>query len=132
MKNVAFAAVTAFAVGAAAAAHAANERSAYGAARAAYSGEIPDMASGTTTSGIGSLNALFAEWDRTGFSAPSKPGQYRVYRRNGYVTSGPGYNALASLIRAAVNDTRKGHDCDAARKIAEVKTLLAASHSGEE
>jgi hypothetical protein len=74
------------------------------------------------------MAALLAEWDRAGFIAPSKPGQYRVYGRNGYVTSGPGYSAMVSLIRSAVNDTRNGRDRDAAAKIAKARSLLAASN----
>jgi len=74
---------------------------------------------------------LLAEWDRAGFVTPSKPSQYRVYGRNGYMTSGPGYNAMVALIRAAVNDAREARDRDAATKIASAKALLATNHLGQ-
>ena len=74
-----------------------------------------------------SLNALLAEWDRAGFLPPSKPGQSRVYGRNGYVTSGAGYDALVSLIRSAVTDVRAGRDREAATKIANARGILAAA-----
>jgi hypothetical protein len=101
MQYTALAAVAALAVGAAVTAHAQNERS--------------------------SLNALLAQWDRAGFSSPSKPGQYRVYGRDGYVTSGPGYNAMVSLIRSAVIATQEGRDRDAVTEIAQASRLLTAS-----
>jgi hypothetical protein len=122
MKYIILAAVTAFAVGTAANAHAENQRSLDSAAQPAYSG---------TESSVASLTTLLAEWNRAGFITPSKPGQYRVYGRNGYATSGPGYNAMVSLIRSAVNDAQRGHDQDAARKIANAQALLAASNSGQ-
>jgi hypothetical protein len=121
MKYIVLAAVTAFAVGTAVTAHAENQRSPDSAAQPAYAG---------APTGATSLAALLAEWDRAGFVPPVKPGQYRVYGRNGYVTSGPGYNAMASLVRSAVNDAQRGHDHDAARKIAGAQSLLAASNSG--
>lgn len=119
MKYIVLAAVTAFAVGTAVTAHAENQPSPDRAAPPAYSG---------VGSGMASLTTLLAEWDRAGFNAPSKPGQYRVYGRDGYVTSGPGYNHMVSLIRTAANDVRNGKDQDAATKIAEARRLLAASN----
>jgi hypothetical protein len=121
MKYIVLAAVTAFSVGTAVTAHAENQRSPDSATQPAYLG--------AATSAI-SLTALLAEWDRAGFVVPSKPSQYRVYGRNGYVTSGPGYNAMVSLIRSAVNDAERGHDPEAARKIASAQSLLAASNLG--
>jgi hypothetical protein len=38
---------------------------------------------------------------------------------------------MVSLIRSAVNDAQRGHDQDAARKIANAQALLAASNSGQ-
>ena len=70
------------------------------------------------------LAALLADWDRAGFSAPSKPAQFRVYGRKGYVTSGPGYNAIVSLIGSALRDSREGRDQEALAKIAKVRRLL--------
>jgi hypothetical protein len=120
MKYIMLAALTALALVNVATAHAENQRSPDDAAQPAYS---------RAGNSVASLTALLAEWDRAGFVAPSKPGQYRVYGRNGYVTSGPGYNAMVSLIRSAVNDAQRGHDQDAARKIARAQSLLAASNS---
>jgi hypothetical protein len=131
MKSLILAAAMALAAGTAFAAHAENQQPlSSGAARPAYSGAIRKFADGADTqagSSTASLTALLAEWDRAGFSPPSKPGQYRVYGRNGYVTSGPEYNAMVSLIRSAANDTRDGRDRDATAKIARARSLLAAS-----
>jgi hypothetical protein len=80
-------------------------------------------------SSVASLNALLAEWDHAGFNAPGKPGQARVYGREGYVTTDGGYNFMVSLIRSAENDVRVGRDADAARKIAQARNLLTASNS---
>jgi hypothetical protein len=70
------------------------------------------------------LKQLGADWDRIGFNAPSKPAQYRVYGRDGHVTSGPGYNAMVALIRSAARDVRGGHEHEAQMKIASVRSLL--------
>jgi hypothetical protein len=70
------------------------------------------------------LRELFADWDRIGFSAPGKPGQFRVYGRGGYVTSGPGYNTMVTLMRIAAADSRAGRDEEALAKIAKVRNLL--------
>jgi hypothetical protein len=79
-----------------------------GAAVAQPPRSVPDIAmSGASAA---ALQALFKEWDRAGFLPPSKPAQYRVYGRDGYVTSGPQYNYMVSLIRAAVADSRAGRD----------------------
>ena len=99
-----------------------------GSTRQAYS------ASATEASGPGdaalrsgssaALSALLRDWDRADFSAPSKPSQSRVYGRDGYVTSGPGYNAMVVLIRSAISEAREGHDQEAFAMIAKVRTLL--------
>lgn len=52
--------------------------------------------------------------------SPSKSMQYRVYGRVGYVTDGPGYNAMVSLIRSAARDSRAGRDEEALVKIDKV------------
>jgi RNA-directed DNA polymerase len=57
----------------------------------------PDPAQPNHAISVGSaaqLEALGAEWDRIGFSPPSKPGQFRVYGQDGHVTDGPGYNTM--------------------------------------
>ena len=131
MKYTMLAVVTALAVGAVHTAQAENERSPYGATRPVHSGAISEVAGKTNSQAernAASLNALFTEWERAGFNNPSKPAQYRVYGRNGYVTDGPGYNAMVLLIRSAVKDTKEGHDGDAAPRIAKVRRLLAASN----
>ena len=75
-------------------------------------------------SSAASLRELLEDWDRAGFAAPAKPAQFRVHGRGGRVTSGPGYNAMASLIRAAVHASREGRDRDALAKIARARDLL--------
>lgn len=74
------------------------------------------------------LNVLFSEWDHAAFNPPGKPGQSRVYGRDGYVTTGGGYNYMVTLIRSAATDVREGRDRDAAPKIATVRRVLAASN----
>jgi hypothetical protein len=76
-------------------------------------------------SNAASLKELLAEWDQAGFNSASKPAQYHVYGRNGYVTSGPGYDTLVSKIRSAENGARQGRDRDEATDIAEARSLLA-------
>ena len=110
MKSTMLVAVAALIAGTAATAHAKDAIPTYSAAQNAAS-----------------LKALLTEWDQAGFNPPSKPAQYRVYGRNGYVTSGPGYNTLVSEIRSAVNDARRGGDRAEAADIARAKSLLAAS-----
>jgi hypothetical protein len=117
MKYITLAAVTALALGVAVTAHAGNEPSFNG---ATWSQAKPDSDA--------SLNALLAEWDQAGFNTPAKPGQPRVYGREGYVTTGGEYNVMVGLIRSAANDVRAGHDQDAAPKIAKARDLLAASN----
>jgi len=75
-----------------------------------------------------SLTALFTEWDRAGFAAADKPGQFRIYGRDGYVTSGPEYNAMIELIRSAANAARHGCTAEAKAKIATARRLLADSN----
>ena len=88
----------------------------------AQSSRSPDLSPhGSSTT---ALQALFAEWDAVGFSAPSKPAQYRVYGGGGHVTSGPTYNYMVSLMRAAAADSQAGRDQDALEKIAKVRNLL--------
>ena len=123
MKYIMLAAVTASAVGAVVTAHAENQPSPDSAAQPAYS---------AVGSSLASLTALFAEWGRAGFSAPSKPGQYRVYGRDGYVTNGPGYNTMVSLIRTTAYDVRNGEHHDAATEIAKARGLLAVSNLGRD
>jgi hypothetical protein len=113
------AALAAFAMGTAVTAHAENQQFPNNPSQPAYSGARAEVTS--------SLTALLAEWDRAAFSPPSRPSQYRIYGQNGYVTSGPGYNAMVSLIRSAVKDSREGQDREAALKIASARNLLVAS-----
>jgi hypothetical protein len=122
MRYVILAAVTALAVGGTVTAHAASEPPPYLLAQPAPSG-TPEGGNSVTA-----LNALLAEWDQAGFGTPSKPSQYRVYGRNGYVTTGEGYNYMVSLIRSAVSNTREGRDRDAAAEIAEAGRLLATTN----
>lgn len=75
------------------------------------------------------LKVLLEAWDRAGFTAPSKPSQYRVYGRDGYVTDGPGYNAMVSLIRAAMRDVRLGHEQEALAEIGRAQALLGRGTS---
>ena len=70
------------------------------------------------------LDALMTDWDRIGFSPPSKPMQYRVYGRDGHVTSGPEYRVMVSLIRSAFQDSDAGREQDSLMKIAKVRRLL--------
>jgi hypothetical protein len=131
MKYIMLAAVTAFAVGTAVTAHAENERPRYIAAPPAKPAAAPEVARATYAAAersATSLTALLAEWDQAGFDAPSKPSQYRVYGRHGYVTSGPGYTAMASLIRSAVNASRDGRVREAQTDITQASSLLAASN----
>jgi hypothetical protein len=123
MRYITLATVAALAVGVATAAHAENAPAFNGNARTFFSEARPEASS------VASLNALLSEWDHTGFNAPGKPGQSRVYGRDGYVTTGGGYNFMVTLIRSAVNDVREGRDQDAAPKIAKARILLAASNS---
>ena len=123
MRYIALATVAALAVGVAITAHAENAPEFDSKARTFFSEARPESSS------VASLNALLAEWDRAGFNAPGKPGQSRVYGRDGYVTTGGGYDFMITLIRSAVNDVRQGRDQAAAPKIAKVRILLAASNS---
>jgi hypothetical protein len=130
MKYTMLAALTALVVGVAATAHAENAQPLAGAAQPARSGASTELVSSKADPGAmssaASLNALLVEWDRAGFNPPSKPGQYRVYGRNGYVTTGPSYDAMVSLIRTAVSDARQGREQDAAIYIARARGLLAS------
>jgi hypothetical protein len=117
MKYITLAAVTALTLGVAVTAQAGNDPSFNGATW-----------SRTKSNSSASLNALLAEWDQASFNAPGKPGQPRVYGREGYVTTGGEYNVMVALIRSAVDDVRVGHDQDAAPKIAKARDLLAASN----
>jgi hypothetical protein len=119
MRSIMLAAVAALVMGTAVTAHAENQQSPNNPSQPAYSGARAEVTA--------SLTVLLAEWDRAAFSPPSRPSQYRVYGRNGYVTSGPGYNAMVSLIRSAVKDSREGRDREAAPKITSARNLLATS-----
>jgi hypothetical protein len=123
MRYITLATVAALAVGVAVTAHAENAPAFNGNARTFVSEARPEASS------VASLNALLAEWDHAGFNTPGKPGQSRVYGRDGYVTTGGGYNVMVFLIRSAVNDVREGRDQDAAPKIAKARSFLAASNS---
>jgi len=112
MKNLLFAAVAALAVATA------------GLASAQPSPVSPGDVG--RSSSAAALNVLFADWERIGFSAPSKPMQYRVYGLDGQVTDGPGYNVMVSLIRSAAIDSRAGRDQEALAKIGRVKRLLGS------
>jgi hypothetical protein len=94
-----------------------------GAASAQLRRTVPDTSMPGTSAAA--LHVLLQDWDRAGFLPPSKPAQYRVYGRNGYVTSGPGYNFMAAEIRAAVADSQAGRDRAALAEIATVRSLLA-------
>jgi hypothetical protein len=98
------------------------------AAGAAYAQRNPlEPVQPSYVSSVGSaaqLNALLAQWNRIGFNPPSKPGQFRVYGRDGHVTSGPLYNTMVSLIRSAANDSRLGREQEALTKIAKLRGLL--------
>jgi hypothetical protein len=48
-----------------------------------------------------------------------------VFGRNGYVTSGPQYNAMVAAIRSAVDDAAAGRDRAEALDIAKARSLLA-------
>src|ERR1051326_2389608 len=95
MRYITLATVAALAVGVAVTTHAGNARMLNGVARPFLSEARPGASS------VASLNALLAEWDHAGFNAPGKPGQARVYGREGYVTTDGGYNFMVSLIRSA-------------------------------
>ena len=75
-------------------------------------------------SSAAALATLLADWESIGFSTPSKPAQYRVYGRKGHVTNGPTYNAMVTLIRLALKDSREGRDQEALAKVAKVRSLL--------
>jgi hypothetical protein len=126
MKYAILAAVTALVAGAAATAHAADPGSLRGGGMPAAYVPAVTSAGQMTESNQTALNALLADWDRAGFNPPSKPSQYRVYGRNGYVTNGPGYYAMVASIRSSVSDTQRGDDREAAEHIAKARSLLAS------
>ncbi len=116
MKAKTFAAATVILLGAATASHA-------GDAQLASSTSIHPAGANASQS----LDALLAQWNEAAFTPPVKPAQYRVYGRNGYVTTGPGYGAMVSSIRAAVIAVREGRDSDAKADIDRAKGLLAST-----
>ena len=129
-KSVIFAMIAALTVAGANVAHAQRGSSSFNTAETA----VPSVPSGTndavsSQSGttVAALNNLLAEWDSAGFMPPSKPSQYRVYGRNGYVTTGPDYNTMVSLIRAASIEIKEGRDNEASTKIARARDLLLAA-----
>jgi hypothetical protein len=130
MKKTILAAVTALLVGAGAAAQAAETGPQFVAGQSAFSSNPPVSAAfkarPQTETTVASLAALLADWDRAGFNPPSKPSQYRVYGRNGYVISGPGYNMMVSLLRSAVREADQGRDRAAAAHIAQARGLLTS------
>ena len=125
MKNILLGAVAALTV---ASAHAESVRHQSILARLPFStlaaGAPEASVPSRTGSSSASLDALFREWDRAGFSPPMKPLQFRVYGRDGRVTSGSGYNAMVSLIRAAARNAREGRDQRALAEIASARRLL--------
>jgi hypothetical protein len=131
MKYVMLAAAAVLAVRSVDTALAQSGPSSFDAIRTVSSSTWSDIADQTAVqpgTSVASLSALLTEWDRAGFLPPSKPAQHRVYGRNGYVTNGPGYNAMVSLIRSAENDVREGREREAAMDIARARTLLAATN----
>jgi hypothetical protein len=120
MSYITLAAVTALALGAAVTAQAGNDPS--------FSSPEQTILSQAKPGSGASLNALLAEWDQANFNTPGKPGQARVYGREGHVTTGGEYNVMVGLIRSAVSDVRAGNDQDAAPKIAKARDLLAATN----
>jgi hypothetical protein len=131
MKYTTLAAVLAFTASAAVTAHAANDLAFNNAQRTASAAvrQAAFAKSNVATENVGaSLNALLAEWDQASFEPPGKPGQSRVYGRDGYVTTGGGYNEMVSLIRSAATDVQAGRDQDAAPISAKARTLLTADN----
>lgn len=126
MRYILLAAVATLVGAPIAAAHADNIGLAYIPAQPVHTGTSFKCAP-SVESNAASLNALLAEWYQAGFSSPDKPGQYRVYGRDGYVTSGPGYDAMVSLIRSAVREAQQGHARAEAVQIAQAKKLLDAT-----
>lgn len=68
-----------------------------------------------TRNNAAALHTLLEQWDRAGFTPPSKP------------TNGPTYNAMVSLIRSALSNAQQGHDDEAAAQIAKANALLASA-----
>lgn len=110
------------------AAHAQSSQYAFGSARSAYPAAVAHGSAPNALAIPGSsaapLSVLLRDWDRAGFSAPSKPAQARVYGRNGITASGGEYHTMVSLIRSAIKDSAEGRDQNAMGKIARVRTLL--------
>jgi hypothetical protein len=126
MKYTTLAALLAFTASTAVTAHAANDPAFNN--EAAVRQTAFAKSNVATENSAASLNALLTEWDQASFEPPGKPGQSRVYGRDGYVTTGGGYNEMVSLIRSAVADVQAGRDQDAAPTIAKARTLLAADN----
>jgi hypothetical protein len=128
MKSCLFAAIAALAVAVAASAHAGSGQHSSGLSGPNDAGSTASaMRMGTNSaagSSAASLSSLLADWDRIAFDPPMKPGQFRVYGREGHITSGPGYNAMVSLIRSAVRDSRERRDQEALTKITKVRGML--------
>jgi hypothetical protein len=133
MKYIVLAAVTALVAGAATVAHAANPPVPVVVNTPVVSTPIvstpivstPIVSTPIVSTDAGSLSTLLAEWDQAAFNPPGKPSQYRVFGRNGYVTSGPEYNAMVALIRSAVADAAAGHGRAETLDIARARGLLA-------
>jgi len=128
-KSALLAATFAFAL-TAGSAYAQSSQYAFGSARSAsYQAAVANGSAPNALAIPGSsaapLSALLRDWDRAGFSAPSKPAQARVYGRDSIITSGGEYHAMVSLIRSAIRASAEGRDQDAIGKIERVRTLLA-------
>ncbi len=126
-KSALLAATVAFAL-TAGSAYAQSSQYAFGSARSAYPAVIANGSAPNALAIPGSsaapLSALLRDWDRAGFSAPSKPAQARVYGRDGITTSGGEYHAMVSLIQSAIRASAEGRDQDVISKIERVRTLL--------
>ncbi len=126
-KSALLAATFAFAL-TAGSAYAQSSQYAFGSARSAYPAAVANGSAPNALAIPGSsaapLSALLRDWDRAGFSAPSKPAQARVYGRDSITTSGGEYHAMVSLIRSAIRASAEGRDQDAMGKIERVRTLL--------
>jgi hypothetical protein len=70
------------------------------------------------------LMALAAEWNEIAFMAPGKPGQAIVTGREGYVTTGGGFNFMVGEIRLAHVACDRGDEASAMQNIAAVQDIL--------
>jgi hypothetical protein len=132
MKYITVAAAIMLVCGTAVTAHAQTARTLDDAVQPAKAAPVVEAAaarpSGETQA---ALDTVGGAWDRAAFDSPSKPSQYRVYGRNGFVTSGPQYNAMVESIREAVSDVDRGRDHAAAIHIDRAQELLTDSAPSE-